>query len=215
VDVDFVGHPLLDAIAKKSTSSSGLPVKPYIAILPGSRKQEISRMLPVMLSLKKEFPDYPFVIAGVSSHPLSYYKTLMKDSDDQLVFGRTYDILANAYAAVVTSGTATLETALFRVPQVVCYKGSGVSYFIARRLIKISVKYISLVNLILDKAVVKELIQSKMNRANILSELKSLLEDQEKRKSMIHEYDELVKVLGGAGASERTAGHIAERMKEI
>jgi lipid-A-disaccharide synthase len=215
VDVDFVGHPLLDAISKNTQSKADLPDKPYIAILPGSRKQEIARMLPVMTSLKKDFPDYTFVVAAVPSLPLSFYQPLMRSNDVKIIFGRTYDILSCARTAIVTSGTATLETSLFHIPQVVCYKGSRISYFIARRLIGVKIKYISLVNLILDKPVVKELIQSEMNAKNIIKEIKPLLEDSPERKAMLEQLNELTDFLGGAGASERAAGMIVARMQRV
>ena len=166
--VHFVGHPLIDAIVQKQLinpsdfkAEFNLDNRPIIALLPGSRKQEISKMLEVMLSVTKDFKDYQFVIAGAPSQDAAFYSKFTKKQNVNLVMNRTYDILSLATAALVTSGTATLETALFKVPEVVCYKGSTISYQIAKRVINL--EYISLVNLIMDKPVVKELIQGDYN----------------------------------------------------
>ena len=210
--VDFVGHPLIDAISAKKKKNAeefiqenNLSNKPIIAVLPGSRKQEISKMLVVMLSVTADFPDYQFVIAGAPSIENSFYQQFLKNKNIALVSNQTYDLLANATAALVTSGTATLETALFKVPEVVCYKGSWISYQIAKRII--TLKYISLVNLIMDKEVVKELIQEDCNTNNIKAELTKLLEDKT-RNIILENYDLLEKKLGGNGASAKTAKHI-------
>jgi lipid-A-disaccharide synthase len=203
--VDFVGHPLLDAVANSPAGKNELPVKngkPVIALLPGSRRQEISVMLPLMLSMKKHYPDYQFIIAGAPSQPESYYREFVNDKDIPLVFGQTYQLLRHSSAALVTSGTATLETALFRIPEVVCYKGGKISYLIARQLIK--VKYISLVNLIMDKEIVKELIQDELNEKNLKAELDKILEGPAREK-MLANYDELKEKLGGSGASAAAA----------
>lgn len=202
--VDFVGHPLLDAISDYS-QQQGKPSfskKPIIALLPGSRKQEISTMLPIMLSVKKYFPEYQFIVAGAPSQTPEFYHTLMNDSEVQLVHNSTYDLLLQSKAALVTSGTATLETALFGVPEVVCYKGGQVSYLIARQLIK--VKFISLVNLIMDKEIVKELIQQELNEQQLKQELSKLL-DPTQNKQLLKDYQDLKQKLGGAGASLKTA----------
>jgi len=166
--VHFVGHPLIDAIAQYSKvdevafrKQHQLSDKPIIALLPGSRKQEIKQMLTVMLSISPQFPDYQFIIAGSPSQEAAFYQPFIANSQVQLLTNKTYDILSIASAAVVTSGTATLETALFKVPQVVCYKGSWLSYQIGKRLVKL--KFISLVNLIMDSQIVSELIQNEMN----------------------------------------------------
>ncbi|MBL7888279.1 MAG: lipid-A-disaccharide synthase [Bacteroidia bacterium] len=203
-EVDFVGHPLLDAVENFSSSMQlELPEgKPVIAILPGSRKQEVSVMLPLMLSMKKHYPNYQFVIAGAPSLPKEFYSPFLAGFDIPLIFGKTYQLLKQSKAALVTSGTATLETALFGVPEVVCYKGGKVSYLIARQLIK--VKFISLVNLIMDKEIVKELIQDELNEMNLKLELDKLLEGNS-REEMIRSYAELKMKLGGAGASRKTA----------
>jgi lipid-A-disaccharide synthase len=204
--VHFVGHPLLDAIAQFSEKSSELDKieKPIIALLPGSRKQEIKTMLPEMLKIEKHFKDYQIVVAGVKSYGEENYDKLLKQSNARIVTGSTYELLSKASAALVTSGTATLETALFNVPQVVCYKGAYISYIIARQLIK--VKYISLVNLILDRQAVKELIQKDMNAEQMIAALENLLTTKSNvRKQLMRDYDELHAKLGGEGASERAA----------
>jgi lipid-A-disaccharide synthase len=174
-DVSFVGHPLLDVISEtnrdfeKFVSENHLPNKPIIALLPGSRKQEIATMLPIMLSVKNEFPNHQFVVAGAPGQAPEFYTPMLHNSDAKLIFGKTYGLLQHAQAGLVTSGTATLEAGLFQLPQVVCYKGSAISYHIAKRLIKI--KYISLVNLILDRPAVLELIQHELNEKNLKTEL--------------------------------------------
>ncbi|MBK8415304.1 MAG: lipid-A-disaccharide synthase [Bacteroidetes bacterium] len=213
-NVDFVGHPLLDAISNRARNENAnsfkslnkLSDKPIIALLPGSRKQEIKTMLPLMLSVRNQFPDYQFVIGAAPSLEESFYKDITGNSDISIVFGQTYPLLENAYAALVTSGTATLETALFGVPEVVCYKGSLISYHIARQLIKI--KYISLVNLIMDREVVTELIQDDLNPARIKEELTRITLDETGRNRMLQDYESLKQKLGGTGASERAANLI-------
>jgi lipid-A-disaccharide synthase len=207
--VDFVGHPLIDAISTKPNKNfelfkqeNNLSDKPIIAVLPGSRKQEISKMLEIMLSVTSDFSDCQFVIAGAPSIDKSFYQQFLKNKNIALVSNQTYDLLANATAALVTSGTATLETALFKVPEVVCYKGNWISYQIAKRII--TLKYISLVNLIMDKEVVKELIQNDCNTKNIKVELAKLLEPKT-REIILENYELLESKLGGKGASAKTA----------
>lgn len=203
--VDFVGHPLLDAVANYTTQTSTLSVetnKPIIAILPGSRKQEITTMLPIMLAMVTQYKNYQFVIAAAPSQSKEFYQTFIGDSDVKIVFDQTYQLLQKAEAALVTSGTATLETALFGVPEVVCYKGGAISYAIAKQLVK--VKYISLVNLIMDEEIVKELIQNELNENNLKLELDKLL-NQETRIKMLMQYSKLKVKLGGSGASRKTA----------
>ncbi|WP_034041436.1 lipid-A-disaccharide synthase [Wocania ichthyoenteri] len=208
-DVTFVGHPLIDAIADRNQVNEFefrkthlLNDKPIIALLPGSRKQEITKMLSVMLSLVDDFPDYQFVIAGAPSQDFEFYKTFIKKSDISFIDNKTYDLLSVSSAALVTSGTATLETALFKVPQVVCYKGSNISYQIAKRII--TLKFISLVNLIMNREVVTELIQNDFNKKRLKKELELIL-NSEKRKQLFLDYYDLEKKLGGKGASEKTA----------
>jgi lipid-A-disaccharide synthase len=212
--VDFVGHPLIDAIQNKSNVSeidfrkeNNLSDKPIIAILPGSRKQEITKMLQIMLSVSNDFPEYQFVIAGAPSQEFSFYTPFITQSNIQFVANKTYDLLQNATAALVTSGTATLETALFKVPEVVCYKGNWISYQIAKRII--TLKYISLVNLIMDEEVVTELIQDECNSKRIKEELYKILKT-EKRNTILEKYILLEKKLGGRGASEKTAALIVK-----
>lgn len=207
--VHFVGHPLLDAIAqhapideKTFKKENGLDSRPIIALLPGSRKQEIAKMLSVMLSVTDSYHDYQFVIAGAPSQDFSFYQQFIKEENVHFISGKTYDLLSIATCALVTSGTATLETALFNVPEVVCYKGNWLSYQIAKRIINL--KYISLVNLIMDKPIVTELIQGELNTSNLKKELDKLL-DQNHREQVLKDYAELRKKLGGEGASNHTA----------
>ena len=207
--VEFVGHPLIDAINNQAPidgtvfrKENQLNEKPIIAILPGSRKQEITKMLSVMLSVVNDFPDYQFVIAGAPSQEYSFYKNFISNENIKFISNKTYDLLQNATAALVTSGTATLETALFKVPEVVCYKGSWASYQIAKRIV--TLKYISLVNLIMDKEVVTELIQEDCSTKRIREELKKILESND-RSTILQEYELLEEKLGGIGASKKTA----------
>jgi lipid-A-disaccharide synthase len=184
-----------------------LDKRPIIALLPGSRKQEIAAMLPIMASITDEFPHYLFVIAGAPSIDLDFYQQCMGQTKIKVVTQETYTILNVAHAAMVTSGTATLETALLKVPQVVCYKGNWLSYAIAKRIIKLS--YISLVNLILDRQAVPELIQGDFNRQTLVTHLSSILSDQG-RTQQLKSYDRLLEALGPKGASKRVAALICE-----
>ena len=217
--VEFVGHPLIDAIHNRVKTDEGsfrkannLDEKPIIAILPGSRKQEISKMLSVMLSIVTDFPDYQFVIAGAPSQDFHFYEQFLTTKNVKFISNKTYDLLSIATAAMVTSGTATLETALFKVPEVVCYKGSWASYQIAKRII--TLKYISLVNLIMDEEVVTELIQDKFNSKNLKLELTKLLEEKH-RKALLKRYADLESKLGGIGASDKTAKIIVKVLKSL
>ena len=219
-DVEYVGHPLVEVIEesrkskienRKLTANNQLPKNEHektIALLPGSRKQEISKKLPIMLEVCKFFPEYRFVVAQAPSLPDEFILQFTKPFPNvEIVKGKTYDLLLDADAAMVTSGTATLETALFRVPEVVCYKGSPVSYAIAKRLIK--VKYISLVNLIMDKEVVKELIQDELTPENLRDQLNLLLHDPGKRKQLENDYSSLWELLSlGGHASSKAARSI-------
>lgn len=207
--VEFVGHPLIDAIQNRKISDlvqfkldHGLSDKPIIAILPGSRKQEISKMLSLMLSVVDDFSDYQFVIAGAPGQDKEFYSQFITKTNISFVSNETYDLLNYAYAALVTSGTATLETALFKVPEVVCYKGSWASYQIAKRVI--TLKYISLVNLIMDQEIVTELIQDDCNPRKIREELQKIL-IPDNRSKILANYALLEQRLGGKGASEKTA----------
>lgn len=217
--VEFVGHPLIDAIANRNQvdeysfrAEHELNEKPIIALLPGSRKQEITKMLSVMLSVVNKYPNYQFVIAGAPSQEYSFYKQFIKKANIHFISNRTYDLLSVSTAALVTSGTATLETALFKVPEVVCYKGSWLSYQIGKRLVK-HIKFISLVNLIMDKEVVTELIQSDFNTKKLKKELDRILDKYERTKFFMAYY-ELEKKLGGRGASEKTAKLIYKAISE-
>lgn len=219
VNAIFVGHPLLDELAKLQSPSRLHFVhrndlsekKEIIALLPGSRKQEVERMLGTMLKMIPLFPQYQFVIACAPSLDKNLYLRLVGKADVHLVENQTYELLQNASAALVTSGTATLETALLSVPEVVCYKANRLSFLIAKSLIH--VKYISLVNLVMDKEVVKELIQDDFNKDNLLKELQSLLQDPMKQRRMLDDLDMLKHQLGNAGASEKAADVIINMIK--
>lgn len=215
--VEFVGHPLIDAIHNQPQidpsifrKENQLNENPIIAILPGSRKQEIVKMLSVMLSVANNFPKYQFVIAGAPSQSFSLYRGFISNENIKFVSNKTYDLLRNASAALVTSGTATLETALFKVPEVVCYKASWASYQIAKRIV--TLKYISLVNLIMDKEVVAELIQSDCTTKRINEELNKAMEPNH-LKTLLRDYDLLEEKLGGVGASEKTAKLIVQSIQ--
>ena len=206
-EVEYVGHPLLEEIEKtKSENIKSLKFdKPVIALLPGSRKQEILKKLPVMLETTSSYPDYQFVVAKAPGVEEGFYDEMLRNySNVSYVANRTYELLNIAKAALVTSGTATLETALFEVPEVVCYKGSAISYQIGKRLVKI--KYISLVNLIMDKPVVTELIQNDLTVTNLKRELDLLLTDSPKLQQIKTDYQELkVKLSSNGSASDKAA----------
>ncbi len=217
--VHFVGHPLMDAIATHKQinpeafkKQHQLDERPIIALLPGSRKQEITKMLEIMLAISPSFPEYQFIIAGAPSQEVTFYQTFIQDTTAKLVMNQTYDLLSLANAALVTSGTATLETAIFKVPQVVCYKGSNISYQIAKRIVKLD--YISLVNLIMDKPLVTELIQDDFNQKQLREALTTILDDYQRAVLFLDYYD-LEKKLGGKGASQTTATHIIDSLKSI
>jgi lipid-A-disaccharide synthase len=209
-DVEYVGHPLVEEIENQKSKTITQPFsdKPIIALLPGSRKQEILKKLPVMLEVSKSFPNYQFIVAKAPGADESFYNELIKDYPNvSYVADQTYNLLLQSKAALVTSGTATLETALFGVPEVVCYKGSYLSYQIGKRLV--NVKYISLVNLIMDKLVVKELIQHDLTVVNLKSELTQLLTDEATIKRIKKDYEALKELLSqGGNASARAASSI-------
>lgn len=207
MDVDYVGNPLLDEISQftpnpQFKNTNKITGKPIIALLPGSRNQEIERLLPVMLSVVEQFTTYQFVVAAAPTFNEAYYQQFIKDKKVALVFNQTYDLLHNAHAAIVASGTATLETALFKVPQVVVYKGGAISIAIARLLVKI--RFISLVNLIVDRKIVTELIQEDCATVKVAEELNEIVSDWG-RKQMLTDYEDLHQRMGTAGASEKTA----------
>ncbi len=224
VPVVYSGNPLMDAIDKRPYKNEGfeafvkrnnLENRPIIALLAGSRKQEISRLLPEMLAMVEHFPDFQFVIAGAPSFTFADYEEYLRDYEDvSVVFGETYALLESAHAALVTSGTATLEAALLKCPQVICYKMWGGSFtdFMAKRVI-IKVAHISLVNLIMNREVVKELFQSSFSLEALKSELSLLCYDEDYRKRMIEGYTELGYIVGSPGSSERTARLMWESLK--
>ena len=195
VNVKYFGHPLIDKLARYKNKSVVSETEKHIAFLPGSRKSEISKMLPVFCQTAKMFPDEKFVVASMSIHTANYYENLLKDKPKNLTVkvDETYNILANAKAALVTSGTATLETAIFSVPQVVCYKTNFISYLVARKVAKVN--YISLVNLILNRQLIVELIQQNCNKNFIAVELKKLLNYKEYRNVILDGYKELFQLL--------------------
>ena len=205
-NVHYVGHPLLDVIKTNKNEALNRGQEKIIALLPGSRDQEIKKILPEMINIIKNFKNYSFYICAAPSQKRSTYLKYIKDKNIEkvkIVENQTYEILSKSSAALVTSGTATLETALFKIPQVVCYKSSWISIIIGRFLLR-NLKFISLVNLILDKEVVKELIQENLNEKNLTSELNSILEGDH-RINMLKSYNELIDKLGNKGASEKTA----------
>ena len=220
--IHYVGNPCVDAVDAYQknhaetfegfVSSNSLSYKPIVALLAGSRKQEIKDNLPMMLEAAKPFVEkYQLVLAGAPGiDPAYYQKYVGNDVPVKIIFGQTYRLLQQAKAALVTSGTATLETALFRVPQAVCYYtpvGKLIA-FLRRHILK--VKYISLVNLVANKEVVRELVADTMTVANVRSELDALLNDEQYRGQMLKEYDRMIKILGPAGASHQAASKIIE-----
>lgn len=217
-DVEYVGHPLAEVVDSAENDIEPLPdtifsplnEKNIVAMLPGSREQEVMKKLPVMLEVTTRFPNHRFIVAKAPSLSDAFYEKLMANYKSvRSIRNKTYQLLLQSKAALVTSGTATLETALFGVPQVVCYKGSNISYQIAKRLVK--VKYISLVNLIMDRPVVKELIQNEMNVENVTIELEKILKDVEVIRKMKQDYAELRQLLSeGGNASQKAAKSIVE-----
>ncbi|MCS7077414.1 MAG: lipid-A-disaccharide synthase [Bacteroidia bacterium] len=219
IEVEFVGHPLLDALCEFEVNSNfkteyQLSQKPIVAILPGSRKQEIKNMLPTLLSVVDEFPGYQFVIAAAQTVDKNYIEQFIPSSlNVPIIQGQTYQVLAHAYMAIVKSGTSTLETALFNVPEVVVYKGSWLSYQIGKRLVnKKMIKYISIVNLIMGRSVVPELIQNQCNTANLIQALQKL-SDGAYRTKMQNDFSSLRKILGDVGASYRCAKSMLDEIK--
>jgi lipid-A-disaccharide synthase len=217
--VNYFGHPLVEIIEKELTQapsrdefirSNKLEEKPIMALLAGSRIQEVRKILPEMMGIVKYYSDYQFIIAGISSVPDHIYNNLTRDQDVKILYGQTYSLLKNSEVALVASGTATIETALAEIPQVVCYKTSKLSYLISKWLIKI--RFISLVNLIMDKEVVKELIQDDLNERNLNSEINSLITGGWKREIMKMNYRHLKKKLIGKDTSYRIADNIVRSL---
>ena len=220
--VYYGGNPLVDAIASRPCQeetfadfihANGLPDRPIIALLAGSRKQELKYVLPMMLRMVPYFPEYQFVIAGAPSRAAEDYAPYVKDVPVHIVYGETYRLVSQAKAALVTSGTATLETALLRTPQVVCYNGEAprLSYFLFKTVVK--VKYISLVNLIYGGEAVKELMMQYLTEDNLRRELSRILTDASAREKMLNAYDEIIRRLGSPGASARFAGMMVEALR--
>ena len=221
--INYIGNPCVDAVdaflrnAPEERGAfierNGLADKPIVALLAGSRKQEIKANLPMMLEAVKHYPGYQPVIAGAPGIDKEFYKPYL-DAGARIVFGETYNILNNAHAALVTSGTATLETGIFRVPQVVCYATPMARLYswLKKRFLK--VKFVSLVNLVAGREVVRELVAADMTIDNIKSELGKILADGEERAAMLKEYDRMLEILGEAGASERAAGKMVALLKK-
>jgi lipid-A-disaccharide synthase len=206
LESSFYGHPLIDELLNKSEKKLEFE-KPVIALLPGSRRQEIRKMLPIMLEVCEEFDQFQFVIAGAPSIELDFYRSISGDSSVPISNNKTYEVLLGAKAALVTSGTATLEAAILKVPQVVCYKTSFFSYFFAKLLVK--VKYISLVNLIADKKVVVELIQKDCNKDRLVQELNWILK-KENKKETLEQYQRIIKQLGDEKSCLKVAQAISK-----
>ncbi len=206
-EVDYVGHPLCEVINEWNAANKNIQKENIVALLPGSRKQEILVKLPIMLSMAKHYPQYKFVVAMAPGLEKDFYtKILAPYNNVDAVSNETYLLLAKAKAALVTSGTATLETALFKVPEIICYKGGRISYEIAKRLIKI--KFIGLVNLIMDREVVKELIQNELNENNLKRELDTILLDNEKALGIQNNYTALSNMLQAGGHASENAAKI-------
>lgn len=220
MEVEYPGNPLLDEISHYSATQNkeeflkehNLGAKPIIALLPGSRTQEIKKMLPLQLSLVEKFPEFDFVVAGVSTHSPEFYSQYMEESNAKLIYNNTYSILNSSHAAIVTSGTATLETALFNVPEVVCYKANPLSFILGKYLVKI--RFISLVNLILDSPVVVELLQDLCNRDDLEKEFRKITFDENNRVEMRYMFGKLRNILGNAGASANIAKYIVEDLRK-
>jgi lipid-A-disaccharide synthase len=225
MEVHYVGNPLLDAVSEVLSipvnmisflRENNLPEKPVIALLPGSRSQEIKLMLPVMTRLAKDFPDYQFVISGAGAIDPALYTAYSADPSIPVIFGKTYEILRVAHAAIVTSGTATLETALLQVPQVVLYKMAGgkLGYRIFR-LLFLKVRYVSLPNLILNRGFLKEFVMDEMKYSRVRPETEKLIRNMEYRKAIFMSYEELMKVMGDKGASDRAASKMTDILKSM
>ncbi|MBS1938736.1 MAG: lipid-A-disaccharide synthase [Bacteroidetes bacterium] len=216
MEVEFVGHPLLDAIGADELRAEGpdapADARPVVALLPGSRLQEIRRMLPAMLAMVPHFPDHRFVVAAAPAVPDELYRALLGAVPAELAKDRTYGLLRQARAALVTSGTATLETALIGTPEAVCYSGGALNIWLAKRFIK--VPFISLVNLIMGRQVVRELIQGEMKPAVLRAELQRLLTDEAYIRRMQADLGELRRKLGGPGASAHVADQVWKSLRE-
>jgi len=221
ITVEYLGNPLVDETEKRAAlfppsdlirKNLEISEKPVVALLAGSRKHEIEHVLPVMKNIINHFPDYQFILAGVKNISDDLYKRIIGDSPISLIKDKTYEILTIADAALVTSGTATLEAAIMGTPQVVCYKGDLFSMLIALMVIK--VKYISLVNLIMGREVIRELVQYDLNKKNLLMELRAILHEGEKRETILADYKALKEKIGPSGASSRVAEKMVKELKK-
>jgi lipid-A-disaccharide synthase len=222
-DVNYVGNPVVDAVDLREyqqesfgefTNDNALSEKPILAALPGSRKQEIKLMLPKMLKMQEYFPEYQVVVAGAPGLPHSFYEHFFKDTTVPIIYDKTYRLLQQSTAAMVTSGTATLETALLSVPQIVCYSTNVGTflYKLGRKILK--VKWISLVNLILKREAVKEKIQDTFTIDHLRNELNLLVNNSAYRQSVLDSYTELKTIIGNSGASERAAKYMVASLRE-
>ena len=221
--INYIGNPCVDAVdaflrnspetREEFVKRNDIPDKPIVALLAGSRKQEITANLPLMLEAMKNYPGYQPVIAGAPGIDKDFYKPYLEEGAC-IVFGETYNILNNAHAALVTSGTATLEAGIFRVPQVVCYATPLARLYSWLKKHFLKVKFVSLVNLVADKEVVRELVAADMTLENVNAELGKILADGDGRKAMLDEYDRMLEILGEAGASQRAARKIVALLKE-
>ena len=221
--INYIGNPCVDAVdaflrnspetREEFIKRNNIPDKPVVALLAGSRKQEITANLPLMLEAMKGYPDYQPVIAGAPGIDKDFYKPYLEEGAC-IVFGETYNILNNSHAALVTSGTATLEAGIFRVPQVVCYATPMARLYSWLKKHFLKVKFVSLVNLVADKEVVRELVAADMTLENVKAELGKILADGKERKTMLDEYDRMLEILGEAGASQRAARKIVSLLKE-
>lgn len=221
--INYIGNPCVDAVdaflrnspetREEFIKRNNIPDKPVVALLAGSRKQEITANLPLMLEAMKGYPDYQPVIAGAPGIDKDFYKPYLEEGAC-IVFGETYNILNNSHAALVTSGTATLEAGIFRVPQVVCYATPMARLYSWLKKHFLKVKFVSLVNLVADKEVVRELVAADMTIENVKAELGKILADGKERKTMLDEYDRMLEILGEAGASQRAARKIVALLKE-
>ena len=219
IEVEYFGHPLVDVIntykprkIEDFRKNNNLSSKPIIALMAGSRKQEIKHMLPIMIEVANQFPKYEFIVTGAPAIDKDFYEQIIENNEVRVIFDKTYEILTHSIAGLITSGTATLEAALFELPQVVCYKGGKVSVAIAKMVANI--KYISLVNLILDKPAVTELIQNDLNVSNIISELKKILPNGENSAELHNDYVSLYKELDQPGVYSRIAANMNKRISE-
>jgi lipid-A-disaccharide synthase len=221
IDVDFVGHPLIDAIEQQKSSfrtkdkfisDNNLTQQPIIAVLPGSRAQEINYMLTIMMGVMSEFNTFQFIVAGSTNLPQHIYEPL-NQKGIKVIYNQTYELMTYAEAGIIKSGTSTLESALFKLPQVICYKAGGLSFKIGKMLVNKDIKYIGLPNIIMGKDIVKELVQDDLTTQNICTELNKLLNDFVYKSQIIANYNEMEKLLGGIGASLRIANGIVSDLK--